>query len=144
MAVVFIEQKRDTQLRDGEMREVTRTEERVISVATIRGIFSSRFMITGLDPLEARDLERSSQLGADGDQYGLLVAQPEELLGCSHRPPGRFQLLSLCCAHHDFLASATLSYRLSLALHDSMTRCGVCAVFFEKTSRMTTASASAR
>jgi preprotein translocase subunit SecD len=56
MAVVFIEQKRDMQLRDGEMREVTRTEERVISVATIRGIFSSRFMITGLDPMEARDL----------------------------------------------------------------------------------------
>jgi preprotein translocase subunit SecD len=56
MAVVFIEQKRDAVERDGEIREVTRTEERVISVATIRGVFSSRFMITGLDPLEARDL----------------------------------------------------------------------------------------
>jgi preprotein translocase subunit SecD len=56
MAVIFIEQKRDTVERDGEVREVTRTEERVISVATIRGVFSNRFMITGLEPLEARDL----------------------------------------------------------------------------------------
>ena len=56
MAVVFIEQKRDMQVRDGVEREVTRTEERVISVATIQGVFSNRFMITGLDPLEARDL----------------------------------------------------------------------------------------
>jgi preprotein translocase subunit SecD len=56
MAVVFIEQKRDLVERNGEMQEVTRTEERVISVATIRGVFSNRFMITGLDPLEARDL----------------------------------------------------------------------------------------
>jgi preprotein translocase subunit SecD len=56
MAVVFIEQKRDAVERDGVIRDVTRTEERVISVATIRGVFSNRFMITGLDPLEARDL----------------------------------------------------------------------------------------
>jgi preprotein translocase subunit SecD len=56
MAVVFIEQKRDLVERNGETQEVTRTEERVISVATIRGVFSNRFMITGLDPLEARDL----------------------------------------------------------------------------------------
>ena len=56
MAVVFIEQKRDLVERNGQMQEVTRTEERVISVATIRGVFSNRFMITGLDPLEARDL----------------------------------------------------------------------------------------
>ncbi|HRP34575.1 MAG TPA: protein translocase subunit SecD [Gammaproteobacteria bacterium] len=56
MAVVFIEQKREVQVRDGVEREVTRTEERVISVATIQGVFSNRFMITGLDPLEARDL----------------------------------------------------------------------------------------
>ena len=56
MAVVFIEQKRDLVERGGELREVTRIEEDVISVATIRGVFSNRFMITGLDPLEARDL----------------------------------------------------------------------------------------
>lgn len=56
MAVVFIEQKRDTVERAGEMVSVTRIEEEVISVATIRGVFSSSFMITGLDPVEARDL----------------------------------------------------------------------------------------
>lgn len=56
MAVIFIEQKRETVVRDGVSREVTRTDERVISVATIRGVFSNRFMITGLEPLEARDL----------------------------------------------------------------------------------------
>jgi preprotein translocase subunit SecD len=64
MAVVFIEQKRDAVERDGEIREVTRTEERVISVATIRGVFSNRFMITGLDPLEARDLALLLRAGA--------------------------------------------------------------------------------
>jgi preprotein translocase subunit SecD len=56
MAVVFIEQKRDLVERGGETREVTRTEERVISVATIQGVFSNRFMITGLEAMEARDL----------------------------------------------------------------------------------------
>jgi preprotein translocase subunit SecD len=56
MAVVFIEQKRETVERDGEIVETTRVEEEVISVATIRGVFSSSFMITGLDPVEARDL----------------------------------------------------------------------------------------
>jgi preprotein translocase subunit SecD len=56
MAVVFIEQKRDVVERGGETREVTRTEERVISVATIQGVFSNRFMITGLEAMEARDL----------------------------------------------------------------------------------------
>jgi len=56
MAVVFIEQKRETVTENGETREVTRTEEEVISLATIRGVFSNRFMITGLDPIEARDL----------------------------------------------------------------------------------------
>ncbi len=56
MAVVFIEQKRDTVERNGQMVDVSRVEEEVISVATIRGVFSSSFMITGLDPVEARDL----------------------------------------------------------------------------------------
>lgn len=56
MAVVFTEQKRDLVERDGEMVEVPRTVEEVISVATIRGVFSSSFQITGLDVVEARDL----------------------------------------------------------------------------------------
>jgi preprotein translocase subunit SecD len=56
MAVVFIEQKREETERNGEVVLTTKIEEEVISVATIRGIFSSRFMITGLAPSEARDL----------------------------------------------------------------------------------------
>jgi preprotein translocase subunit SecD len=64
MAVVFIEQKRETIDRDGEPVDVVRTEEEVISVATIRGVFSSSFMITGLDPVEARDLALLLRAGA--------------------------------------------------------------------------------
>jgi preprotein translocase subunit SecD len=56
MAVLFVEQKREVFERDGETVETTRAEKEVISVATIRGVFSSRFQITGLDPAEAQDL----------------------------------------------------------------------------------------
>jgi preprotein translocase subunit SecD len=58
MAVVFIEKKRVTEaepcsgLRSGNEC----TEEEVISVATIRGVFSSNFNITGLQAGEAREL----------------------------------------------------------------------------------------
>jgi len=64
MAVVFIEQKRETSMRDGQPVDVLRVEEEVISVATIRGVFSSSFMITGLDPVEARDLALLLRAGA--------------------------------------------------------------------------------
>ncbi|MGB5543431.1 MAG: protein translocase subunit SecD, partial [Gammaproteobacteria bacterium] len=64
MAVVFIEQKRETSMRDGEPVDVLKVEEEVISVATIRGVFSSSFMITGLDPVEARDLALLLRAGA--------------------------------------------------------------------------------
>ncbi len=56
MAVLFVEQKREFVERDGETVETTRVDKEVISVATIRGVFSSRFQITGLDPAEAQDL----------------------------------------------------------------------------------------
>jgi preprotein translocase subunit SecD len=56
MAVVFREDKRELVEQDGELVEVPRTVEEVISVATIRGVFSSSFQITGLDVVEARDL----------------------------------------------------------------------------------------
>jgi preprotein translocase subunit SecD len=56
MAVLFVEQKREIFERDGETVETTRVDKEVISVATIRGVFSSRFQITGLDPAEAQDL----------------------------------------------------------------------------------------
>lgn len=56
MAVVFIEQVCD-ELGPGNsgcLRHSTREE--VISIATIQGIFSSNFQITGLTPIESRDL----------------------------------------------------------------------------------------
>ena len=56
MAVVFVEQKRDRVERDGQIIEVPREEKEVINIATIRGVFSSQFQITGLDVMEARDL----------------------------------------------------------------------------------------
>ena len=52
MAVVFVEQKRDLVERNGEMVEVPREEKEVINIATIQGVFSSSFQITGLDVLE--------------------------------------------------------------------------------------------
>ncbi len=56
MAVVFIENRVDTQRVDGELvRERTRVEE-VINMATIRDVLSNRFQTTGLDTNEARDL----------------------------------------------------------------------------------------
>ena len=64
MAVVFIEQKRETVERDGKKVEVPRGEREVINVATINGVFSSRFQITGLDTGEARDLALLLRAGA--------------------------------------------------------------------------------
>jgi preprotein translocase subunit SecD len=58
MAVVFIEKKRVTEAEPcGGVRSGSEcTEEEVISVATIRGVFSSNFQITGLLAGEAREL----------------------------------------------------------------------------------------
>ena len=58
MAVVFIEKKRLTENEQcGGLRSGTEcTEEEVISVATIQGVFSSNFQITGLMAGEAREL----------------------------------------------------------------------------------------
>jgi len=58
MAVVFIENKRVTEQEpcDGTRSGNECTEEEVISVATIRGVFSSNFQITGLLAGEAREL----------------------------------------------------------------------------------------
>jgi preprotein translocase subunit SecD len=56
MAVVLIEKHRETTEVDG--KPVTRdvTDEQVINDATIRGVFSTQFQITGLSAGEARDL----------------------------------------------------------------------------------------
>jgi preprotein translocase subunit SecD len=64
MAVVFVEQKRERVERDGQVLEVPREEKEVISVATIQGVFSSNFQITGLDVIEARDLALLLRAGA--------------------------------------------------------------------------------
>ncbi len=65
MAVVFIEYKPVTKIVDG--KKVTRTvkKEEVINVATIQGVFSKRFQITGLDSVEeARNLALLLRAGA--------------------------------------------------------------------------------
>ena len=56
MAVVLIEKRRETTEVDGKKvaREVT--DEEVINDATIRGVFSNNFQITGLQAGEAREL----------------------------------------------------------------------------------------
>ncbi|MDG1462545.1 MAG: protein translocase subunit SecD, partial [Gammaproteobacteria bacterium] len=64
MAVVFVNQKRSFVEFNGQQKEVTRIEREVINIATIRGVFSSKFQITGLDVLEARDLSLLLRAGA--------------------------------------------------------------------------------
>lgn len=65
MAVVFIENRTDTQLIDGKPVRVKTIVEEVINVATIRGHFSNRFQTTGLDnTAEARDLALLLRAGA--------------------------------------------------------------------------------
>lgn len=65
MAVVFIEYKVDTKLVDGQKVRHKEKVEKVISVATIQGVFSKRFQTTGLDgPQEARNLSLLLRAGA--------------------------------------------------------------------------------
>ena len=65
MAVVFIEQKQSSKLVDGKRVNTMRKIEEVINVATIQGVFSKRFQITGLDDgKEARNLALLLRAGA--------------------------------------------------------------------------------
>jgi preprotein translocase subunit SecD len=67
MAVVFVEKSRETTTVNGQKTERDVTTQKVISNATIRGVFSSQFQITGLTSNEARELAllmRSGQLAA--------------------------------------------------------------------------------
>jgi preprotein translocase subunit SecD len=65
MAVVFIEYKVDTKIVNGEKIRHKEKVEKVISVATIQGVFSKRFQTTGLDsPQEARNLSLLLRAGA--------------------------------------------------------------------------------
>lgn len=64
MAVVFIEYK-TTGERDADDKLVFEEKRRVISVATIQGVFSNQFETTGLDsPKEAHDLALLLRAGA--------------------------------------------------------------------------------
>lgn len=64
MAVVFIENKVDTKVVNGQTIKTRRKIEEVINIATIRGAFSKNFQITGLDSTEARDLALLLRAGA--------------------------------------------------------------------------------
>jgi preprotein translocase subunit SecD len=64
MAVVYIERSRETHEVGGE--KVTRdvTDEKIISLATIRAVLSNQFRITGLGAVEARDLALLMRAGS--------------------------------------------------------------------------------
>ncbi len=73
MGVVFVEQRTETINgpdgkpevdAEGKVKTRTITEERVINVATIQGVFSNRFQTTGLTMNEARELSLLLRGGA--------------------------------------------------------------------------------
>ncbi|MGI9238530.1 MAG: protein translocase subunit SecD [Woeseiaceae bacterium] len=64
MSSVFIETRRETVTRNGVQEQRTVKLEEVINTATIRGVFKNSFQITGLTPIEARDLALLLRAGA--------------------------------------------------------------------------------
>ena len=65
MAVVFIETKMETQLKDGERIKIRKKKQEVINVAVIRDQLGKRFQVSGLDSgEEARDLALLLRAGA--------------------------------------------------------------------------------
>ena len=65
MAVVYIENKVETRISNGKKVRHKEKIEEVINVATIQGVFSKRFQITGLDSTtEARNLALLLRAGA--------------------------------------------------------------------------------
>jgi preprotein translocase subunit SecD len=65
MAVVFIENRTETKLVDGKPVKTTTKVEEVVSIATIRDVFSKRFQTTGLDSSnEAHELALILRSGA--------------------------------------------------------------------------------
>ncbi len=65
MAVLFIEEKLEIVERDGKQVINTKTEETVISNATIQGVFSNRFQTSGsMTTFEAQDLALLLRAGA--------------------------------------------------------------------------------
>ncbi len=64
MAVVFIEKEREQVERNGQKVVIDRSKEEVISIATIRGVFSNQFQITGLTAAEGSELAKLLRAGA--------------------------------------------------------------------------------
>jgi len=64
MAVVFIENKVETKIIDGKPVKIRSRTEEVINIATIQGVFSKNFQITGLQSGEAHDLALLLRAGA--------------------------------------------------------------------------------
>ncbi len=64
MGVLYLEERRNLVEENGQLVEQSETIREVISVATIQGVFSSRFQITGLSTTEARDLALLLRAGA--------------------------------------------------------------------------------
>ena len=64
MAVVFIEQRREEIEVGGQKVARDVREEKVINTATIQGVFSTNFQITGLGAAEARELALLLRAGA--------------------------------------------------------------------------------
>jgi preprotein translocase subunit SecD len=67
MAVIYIEKSRETHTVGGQKSTRDVTNEKIISLATIRAVLSNQFRITGLTAVEARELAllmRSGSLSA--------------------------------------------------------------------------------
>ena len=64
MAVLFIQQRQETKERNGQFVTSSVLEKEVINIATIRGVFSSQFQITGVSVVEAKDLSILLRAGA--------------------------------------------------------------------------------
>jgi preprotein translocase subunit SecD len=64
MAVVLIEKLREEKMIDGKKVQVDRTKEEVINAATINGIFTNNFQITGLSAAEGPELAKLLRAGA--------------------------------------------------------------------------------
>ena len=64
MSSVFIENHKETVMRNGIAEERKFTTEEIINTATIRGVFKNNFQISGLTLIEARDLALLLRAGA--------------------------------------------------------------------------------
>jgi preprotein translocase subunit SecD len=64
MAVVFIERERELRNVGGQLVPVDVSNEQVINIATIRGVFSNQFQITGVSAREGQDLAKLLRAGA--------------------------------------------------------------------------------